>query len=155
MQSRMCRIFAIALVSGVLWHCGGERVTQSQITDTGEPVARPLSKLAAAGHAFVVLATVQQDGAPVSGVVVELSRSVAGRAAEYEWSETTDAEGQARIEITSDSGYYQARVLQDGSEIGHWSSIPLNAGYEVMLDLPIGERARITSSSPLETTPCG
>ena len=66
----------------------------------------------------MVLATVQQDGAPVSGVVVEFSRSVAGRAAEYEWSETTDAEGQARIEITSDSGYYQARALQDGSEIG-------------------------------------
>ena len=153
MLSRMCRIFAIALVAAALWHCGGERVTQSQITDTGEPVARPLSKLAVAGHAFVVLATVQQDDAPVSGVVVELSRSVAGRVAEYEWSATTDDGGQARIEITSDSGYYQARALQDGSEIGYWSSIPMNAGYEVMLDLPIGERARIASSSPLETTP--
>ncbi|MDE2724495.1 MAG: cache domain-containing protein [Gemmatimonadota bacterium] len=149
----LSRIFAIALVAAALWHCGGERVTQSQITDTGEPVTRPLSKLAAAGHAFVVLATVQQDDAPVSGVVVELSRSVAGRVAEYEWSATTNDEGQARIEITSDSGYYQARALQDGSEIGHWSSIPLNAGYEVRLDLPIGERARITSSEPLETTP--
>ena len=66
----------------------------------------------------MVVVTVQQDGAPVSGVVVELSRSIAGVAANYEWSATTDENGQARIEVSS-GGYYQARVVQDGNEVGY------------------------------------
>ena len=145
MWRRLRHILAFALVAGALWHCSGERVTQSQVPD------RPLGKLAA-GYA-VVLATVQQDGAPVSGVTVELSRSITGRAAQYEWSAITDDAGQARVEVSAGNGYYQARARQDGSEIGHWSSIPLNVGYEVMLALPIGERAHITASAPMETTP--
>ena len=43
---------------------------------------------------------------------------------------TTDENGQARIEVTS-SGYYQARVVQDGNEVGYQSSIPLNVGTEL------------------------
>ena len=149
MLSCLRRIFAFALVAGALWHCSGERVTQSQVPD--ESGAYPLGKLAA--EYAVVLATVQQDGAPVSGVTVELSRSIAGRAADYQWSAVTDDAGQARIEVAPGNGYYQARARQDDSEIGHWSSIPLNAGYEVALALPIGGRVRITSSAPMQTTP--
>ena len=59
-----------------------------------------------------------------------------GVAASYEWSATTDANGQARIEVSS-SGYYQARVVQDGNEVGYRSSIPLNVGAEVPLDFAI------------------
>ena len=59
----------------------------------------------------------------------------------------TDDAGQAQIEITGGSGYYQARAVRDGSEIDSWSSIPLNAGAEMLVDLPIGGRAQVTSSS--------
>ncbi|MXZ10168.1 MAG: hypothetical protein F4Y79_12085 [Gemmatimonadetes bacterium] len=143
----VCRVFVLALVAGGLWSCGGDRVTQSQVAE-GQ-VGRPLSKLAAAGHSLVVVATVHEDEGPVSGVMVEFSRSVAGQSASYDWSGMTDDEGQAQIEITGGSGYYQARAVQDGSEVGSWSSIPLNAGAEVMLSLPIGGRAQVLSSPPM------
>ena len=83
------------------------------------------------------------------GVVVELSRSIAGVAASYEWSAMTDANGQARIEVTS-SGYYQARVVQNGSELGHRSSIPLNVGAVVELDLTIA--GMVPSANPRDLT---
>ena len=141
----LCSVFAIALVAGAMWSCGGDRVTQSQVGE--EQVGRPLSKLAAAGHSLVVMARVHEAEAPVSGVTVEFSRSVAGQSASYDWSGMTDDEGQASVEITGGSGYYQARAVRDGGEIGSWSSIPLNAGDEVMVDLPIGGRAQVMGSS--------
>ena len=88
-------------------------------------------------------------GRPVSGVVVELSRSIAGVAASYDWSATTDENGQARIEVSS-SGYYQARVVQDGNEVGYQSSIPLNVGTEVPLNLTLA--ALVPEASSLELT---
>ena len=125
MMRSMSSIVLFAVVAGALWSCDGERATQP----------KPLGKVATDGS--VVVVTVQQDGAPVSGVVVELSRSIAGVAASYEWSATTDENGQARIEVTAGNGYYQARVVQDGHEVGHRSSIPLNVGAEVALDFAI------------------
>ena len=125
MLSSMSRMVMLAFVAGFMWSCDGERATQPQ----------PSGKAAADGA--VVVVTVQQDGAPVSGVVVELSRSIAGVAASYEWSGTTDENGQARIEVTSGNGYYQARVVQDGNEVGYRSSIPLNVGAEFMLNLTV------------------
>ena len=97
------------------------------------------------------MVTVQQDGVPVSGATVEFSRSVSGRAADYAWSGTTDDKGRARVEIASGnaSGYYQARASQDEGMIGSWSSIPINRGYRVMLDLPVEGKARVTDSSVL------
>ena len=141
-------MIVIALAAGLMWNCGGERVTQSQ-TGTEEQVGRPLSKLAAHQHATqaVVTVTLQQDDAPVSGATVSFSRSVAGQAPNYQWSGTTNDNGQAWVEITSGNGYYQARASQDGIEIGSWSSIPINGGYEVMLNLPIGGQAKVTGSS--------
>ena len=144
-------IVAISLAAGVMWSCGGERVTQSQVAD--EQVGQPLSKLAADHHisSAVVMATLRQDDAPVSSATVELSRSVAGQTPDYAWSETTDDNGQARVEIMSQSvtGYYQARAMKDGNMIGSWSSIPINGGYEVMLDLPVGEKAQVMGSAPI------
>ena len=138
LRSISSRLALLALVAGAMWGCDGERVTQPQ----------PSSKVAADGSAVVVV-TVQQDGVPVRGVVVELSRSIAGVAASYEWSGTTDANGQARIEVSL-SGYYQARVVQDGNEVGYKSSIPLNVGAEVMLNLTIA--ALEPAADPRELT---
>ncbi len=135
-------IIAIALAAGIIWNCGGERVTQSEI-GTEEQIGRPLSKLAAQQNA-VIIATVQQDDAPVSGAKVEFARSIAGQKADYQWSDMTDENGQARIEITAGNGYYQARASQDGIEIGSWSSIPINEGDKVRLNLPIGGKAELT-----------
>ena len=125
MLRSMSRVVMLAFVAGFMWSCDGERATQPQ----------PSGKASADGSAVVVV-TVQQDGAPVSGVEVELSRSIAGVAANYEWSATTDENGQARIEVTA-SGYYQARVVQDGNEVGYQSSIPLNVGTEVPLNFAL------------------
>ena len=112
MLRSICGMFAIALVAGAMWSCGGDRVTQSQVAE--EQAGRPLSKLAAAGHSLVVVATVHEAETPVSGVTVEFSRSVAGQSASYDWSGMTDDAGQARVTITGGSGYYQARAVRDG-----------------------------------------
>ena len=140
MLRSMSRMVMLVLAAGVMWSCDGERATQPQ----------PSGKAAADGSAVVVV-TVEQDGAPVSGAVVELSRSIAGVAASYDWSGTTDENGQARIEVTS-SGYYQARVVQDGHEVGYRSSIPLNVGTEVPLNFalaalePAADRSALTQA---------
>ena len=141
-------IIVIALAAGLMWNCGGERVTQSE-TGAEEQIGRPLSKMVAHEDAAqaVVGVTVHQDAAPVSGATVEFSRSIAGQTPDYQWSGTTDDNGQAWVEIKSGNGYYQARASQDGVEIGSWSSIPINEGYEVMLNLPIGGQAQVTGSS--------
>ena len=146
-------IVVIALTAGLMWNCGGERVTQSKV-GTEEQVGRPLSKLAVAHHKAqaVVMVNLYRDGVPVSGATVEFSRSIAGQVPDYQWSGTTDEKGQTPVEIASGNGYYQARASQDGSVIGSWSSIPINAGYKVILNLPIGGKAQVKDSYSLEPT---
>ena len=140
-------VVALVLVAGLMWHCGGERV----MMEVEEQVGQPLSKLAVQDNASgaLVVASVRQDDAPISGAMVEFARSIAGQVAEYAWSGMTDEEGRARLEIAGDAtGYYQARVSQDGRVIGLWSSIPINAGDEVVVNLPIGGRAHVMRMSP-------
>ena len=140
-------VVVLVLVAGLMWHCGGERV----MMEVDEQVGQPLSKLAVQNNASgaVVVASVQQDDGPISGAMVEFARSVAGQAAEYAWSGMTDEDGRARLEIAGDAtGYYQARVSQDGRVIGLWSSIPINAGDELVVNLPVGRRASVTRMSP-------
>jgi branched-chain amino acid transport system substrate-binding protein len=140
-------VFLLALSAGLTWGCGGERVTTSHVPEAGDGTGQPLGKLALNGMArAVVVARVQEGETPVSGVTVEFSRSVSGRAADFKWSGTTDAQGLARVEIEG-TGYYRARAMMDGNVLGSWSSIPINGDYDVMLDLPIGESARVASSS--------
>ena len=146
-MSRIGSVVALVLVAGLMWHCGGERV----MVEVDEQVGQPLSKLAVQDNASgaVVVASVQQDDAPVSGAMVAFARSVAGQVAEYAWSGMTDEEGQVRLEIAGDAtGYYQARVSRDGRVIGLWTSIPINAGDEVVVNLPIGGMAQVTRMSP-------
>ena len=140
-------VVVLVLVAGLMWHCGGERV----MMEVDEQVGQPLSKLAVENNASgaVVVASVQQDDGPVSGAMVEFARSIAGQMAEYAWSGMTDEDGRMRLEIAGDAtGYYQARVSQDGRVIGLWSSIPINAGDEVVVNLPVGGRAQVTRMSP-------
>ncbi len=137
----------MVLVLAMIWGCGGDQVMQSADQ-------RPLGKATVEQNAApraVVVATLRQDDVAVTGARVEFSRSIAGRAAAYPWSGMTDEDGQARVEIASGdvTGYYLARALRDGREIGAWSSIPINRGYEARLDLPIGGKARVTRSAPL------
>ena len=152
------RMVVIALAVCMMWSCGGERVTQMQETDTYGEVGQPLSKLAlqqGALHAVVTF-TLSQDGTPVTGAALEFARSISGRAADYtEFAGAlvlTDENGQAELKLSGDNvtGYYQARAWKDEVHIGSWSSIPINAGYKVLLNLPIGGKARVTGSSALE-----
>jgi branched-chain amino acid transport system substrate-binding protein len=102
----------------------------------------------------VVVVTVREDGMPVPGAAVEFSRSISGRSAQYAWSGTTDEVGRARVALGENAtGYYQARAWQDGNLLGRWSSIPINGGYEVLLDLAVGGKARVTGSSLLSSAP--
>ena len=97
------------------------------------------------------MATLRQDDAPVSDATIEFSRSIAGQIPDYAWSGTTDGNGQTRVEIMSQNvtGYYQARAIKDGDTIGSWSSIPINGGYEVTLDLPVDGKAQVMGSSAI------
>ena len=162
-------VFALALAGGMMWSCGGDRVTMSQVPEAGLPapdarqaggqIVRPLGKSAVSRDLtqVVVAAEVRQDQAPLMGATVEFSRSVSGRAANYQWSGTADESGRARVYIWSDnvSGYYQARAWQNGSLLGSWSSIPINGGYELMIDMSVGGKARVTGSAILTQSPVG
>lgn len=167
MLSRVRSAFVLAMVAGAMSSCGGDRVTTSMVPEadrlaeeahvnsgqrnSGQPMGK-LAVRASAGPALVV-ATVLQDGTPLSGVSVEISRSVSGRTANYMWSGSTDANGEARVEIdgVNVNGYYRARAVQEGSVLGSWSSIPVNGGYEVAVELPIGGKARVTGSALLSS----
>ena len=154
MSSRIRSVMVVFLATGLMWGCGGERGMES--SEVEEQIGRPLSKVAVSAGDMspaMVVATVSQDDAPVADVMVEFARSIAGQAPDYQWSGMTDDMGQARVELGT--GYYQARASRDGSVMGRWSSIPINSGYDVMLDLPIGGKARVTESSRTEVISIG
>ena len=147
-------VMVVVLSTGLMWGCGGERGMES--SEVKEQIGRPLSKVAVSAGDMsqaMVVATVSQDDAPVAGVMVEFARSIAGQVPDYQWSGMTDDMGQARVELGT--GYYQARASRDGSVMGRWSSIPINSGYDVMLDLPIGGKAQVTESSRTEVISIG
>lgn len=100
----------------------------------------------------IAVVTVRKHDIPVGSTRIELSRPVATQAINNVWSATTDENGQARIEVASGnkvSGGYLIRATANGGQIGSWSSISIKEGYEVRFDLPVGEEAQITGSSPL------
>ena len=173
MSSRIPGVFALALAAALTWTCSGDRVMTSGTTDTGESNAQqpngqvggPLSKTAAdndlpdavsaANEDFaraVVIAVLRQGQTPLPDVDVGFSRSISGRASKIEWRGTTDDRGEARVEIRADdvSGYYRARAVRDLKPVGAWSSIPLNGGYELTVELSVGEKARVTASTPID-----
>lgn len=149
-------VLLFALSTGLIWGCGGERLTTSQVPEAGDGVGQPLGKLALNGMMrAVVVAHVHDGGMPVSGATVEFSRSVSGRPADYKWSGTTNVQGKAYLDIggAGVTGYYAARAMSGGSEIGSWLSIPVNSGYQSTIELPIGDKSGVTGSIAL--TPGG
>ena len=148
MFTRTRSLFALTLVGAVVWGCAGERATTPQVPEAGDQGGQPLGKLAVGGYATpaLVVARVMQGENPVSGVTVEIARSISGRSADYEASGTTGAGGRARVEITGSGGYYRARAMQNGITLGSWSSIPIKGGYETNVDLQVGDKARVTGS---------
>ena len=92
-------ILCFALAGAV--SCGGEKAS---LTMGPAPDAPPLAKGAgdpATMSRAVVRITLTDGGTPVEGATVAFSRSVSGRAPDYAWEGTTDAEGKATIEITA------------------------------------------------------
>ena len=93
-------------------------------------------------------------GDAVEDLTVAFSRSTSGRSADYAWSASTDANGQASLTISSAdgvSGYYQARARNaDGETVGQWHSIPLNRNQRQVLELTIGGGMRVVSVEPLD-----
>lgn len=108
-----------------------------------DQIGQPLSKVAVSGASnAMVVATVSENAAPVAGAMVEFARSIAGQSPDYQWRGTTDEMGQAVVLLPA-TGYYQARVSQEGVVVGRWSSIPINEGYKSMVVLPIGGKAQV------------
>ncbi|MDE3258046.1 MAG: 5'-nucleotidase C-terminal domain-containing protein [Gemmatimonadota bacterium] len=124
---------------------------QGRIT-TRQPIHADESNLA---NRSVVHVFLTRDGGPIPHARVEFSRSVSGRARDFRWMGTTDAEGSATIEIRSEgrrsvSGYYAVRAVDiAGNTISRWESVPINGGREITLLLPVGGVARVEDESPL------
>lgn len=148
-------IFPIAM--GVVFGCGGERPTTSSDSLPEDHAGEPLGKLAFDGNvtSAVAVARLRQDLSPVGGAEVSFSRSVSGKSADYEWAGTTDGRGQTLVTLEGmqAGGYFRAQAHKDGALIGSWSSIPINPGVQVTVELTVGEKARVTGSVPL--TPGG
>ena len=141
----------LACAAGLIWGCGGEHAVSPSTSERDDASVQPLGKLAVDESATqaVVVATVLEDDAPLAGVAVALARSISGLAPEFSWADTTDAYGRARVDIDDAGGYYQVRATRGGNRIGTWSSIPINGGQRVTVDLPIGGTARVTGASLL------
>ncbi len=115
---------------------------------------------AAGRHRALVTVTVTDNGTPVAGVDVEVSRSVSGRRVDYQWRATTDSNGEAETDIRVDparywrsgaSGYYLIRAVNPttGAVVGQWGSVPVNGGKAVAISLPVGGRASADGSVQL------
>lgn len=138
----------LACAACVICGCGEERTVAPRMPHKAETSEQPLGKLAVDGNAAtaVVVATVLEDDAPLGGVAVAFARSISGRAPVFSWADTTDANGRARVNIDEAGGYYQVRATLGGNHLGSWSSIPVNRGQRVSIDLPIGGTARVTDA---------
>ena len=157
MFRRIRRAFVFPLAAGLGMGCGGEPPTTPQNIPAEKPIAQPLGKLAVDENMAraVAVARLRQDQSPVSGATVKFARSVSGRQAIHEWTGTTDGRGQARVEISGvqTGGYFRAQALRDGVLIGSWSSIPINRGTEVTVELTVNATAQVAGTTVL--TPGG
>lgn len=110
-------------------------------------------------HLAVVQATVTQGGVPVVGATISFSHSVANQTNEYLYQATTDAEGNARVEIIvadilirkGASGYYNARITDaSGTVLDTYHSVPIAGQQEVAMTFPIGESLVIGSARQID-----
>ena len=173
MSSRIPGVFTLALAAGLTWTCSDHRMMTSEITDMGESniqqanvhAGSSLSKAAADNDMpdavaavnedlarAAVVAVLRQGQTPLPGVDVGFSRSISGRASKVAWWGRTNERGEARVEIHADevTGYYRVNAMRDLQLLGSWSSIPVNVGQVLKVELPIGEKARVTASMPFD-----
>ena len=147
----MRKALFFAAAASLIVSCG-----DSPDTMTSSP-SGPLAKqaLQASSPRAVVSVTVT-EGSALSGLTVELSRSVSGRSTNYLWSGTTGSDGKVDIEVVSGSrrgisGFYSARAVNEsGTVVGAWSSIPINGNLINNVTLSVGDRASVTSTESLE-----
>lgn len=111
----------------------------------------------------VMVVRLMKDGQPVVGSDVAFLRSISGQKSNYDWMGRTDSNGQARIEIDSESslefihlpvtGYYKAVAIDPETNHpflgGQWGSIPINANKVIEIELEIGQPFRIIMVQPL------
>lgn len=110
-------------------------------------VYQVISRLSADQQAMLNI-TLTQNGAPLSGIEVEIGRSIAGESTIYQWRGITEDNGQTRIRVSTPrlSGYYVARAIDSsGNVLDTWTSIPLNAGRQINITLPVGGGASFAS----------
>ncbi len=110
-------------------------------------VYQVISRLSADQQAMLNI-TLTQNGAPLSGIEVEIGRSIAGESTIYQWRGITEDNGQTRIRVSTPrlSGYYAARAIDSsGNVLDTWTSIPLNSGRQINITLPVGGGASFVS----------
>ena len=117
-----------------------------------QPPATPLNRSR-------IVATVTQDGQPLSGVEVGLARSVSGAVADYKWVGVTGTDGRVEIEVTASavqfrngvSGYYLIRAVDPATDavVASWGSVPINGGKQITMSLPVGGKVEVLSQSKL------
>lgn len=110
-------------------------------------VYQVISRLSADQQAMLNI-TLTQNGAPLSGIEVEIGRSIAGESTIYQWRGITEDNGQTRIRVSTPrlSGYYAARAIDSsGNVLDTWTSIPLNPGRQINITLPVGGGASFVS----------
>ncbi|MCY3762174.1 MAG: LpqB family beta-propeller domain-containing protein [Gemmatimonadetes bacterium] len=92
-------------------------------------------------------------GEGAAGLILELTRAIAGRQPDYAWSAVTDSNGYGELTISGDrrvSGFYQARARNRAGEVvGRWTSIPLNEGRPQLVELTLGGGVRVAAIQPL------
>ena len=170
-------IYPLTLVfvaAAALTGCGNDRGGVPLVGPEGEEttsgirlskVAVPQEK-ARAGVSVLVLNFA--DGRPVAGAEVAFSRSISGRALNYRWTATADADGIAQLDLVAPpetpagrmgaSGYYIAKATdpETGEVLGTWGSLTINGGKEHVISLPIGGQSTVVSGSgPLDYTGLG
>ena len=103
--------------------------------------------------------TVQGDeGEDVAGLTVQLSRAIAGRVPDYQWSATADESGTAHLTISGlgrrrVAGYYVAKAVDaDGKTAANWHSIPVNNGRVIHLVLSLDGTIVSILEAPLAKT---
>jgi hypothetical protein len=147
----MRKALFFAAAASLIVSCGDSPDTMTSSS------AGPLTKqaLQASAPRAVVSVTVT-EGSALSGLTVELSRSVSGRSPNYLWSGMTGTDGKVDIEVVSGSrrgisGFYSARAVNEsGTVVGKWTSIPVNGNLINHVTLSVGDRASVTGTESLE-----
>ena len=112
----------------------------------------PVKVPANPGSRTKVEARVLGEGA--GGLVLEFTRAIAGRRADYAWSTVTNSNGYGELTISGArrvTGFYHARARNRAGEVvGRWFSIPLNEGRRQLMELTLGGGVRVAAIQRLD-----